>query len=626
MKLKGIIVSVIVLFFSIIGFFQLKSYGYFETPNSKIGSTTGNIYNGGNASEDKDYIYYSNYDANGELHKMNKKTKKITKICDDVARYINVLDGYVYYSNLKDGEKIYKIKINGEGREKLGNSSAEYIRVRGEYIYYSNVDDDNSLYKMSIYGKKNRKILNENVHLFNIVDDKIYYLKKDALYSASINGNFKKRIYKPNKLIDYVSLKEDIQIQGDSIYFSNKGNESKNKFLCKADMKNFKVERLTDENVKDINIYGEYIYYINEFDGDSLYAIKIDGSNRKKIKEGPISNINIVGDHIFCFKDVHNEIYKMNILNGEKQKISKSSPSSAYIHNNNIIYTTDIKKNKRRGNLNIIDVNGKREKMLSYVEDGWQKITSIDKQWIYFTENIEKEDKVTKKFFRAKLDGSKEQEIIKNLGDFNGKVKDDYLYTVENINNNGFTLFKQKIGTNKKEKIWENTDESLKRLYSGANITINELTKDWIYYSINYEIKDSKISSDLYRCKLNGETNELVSKDNITNLLEYDGSLYYSTLSEKGTLYRMNLDGDKKNKVLDGKIDNVYLLTIKDGWIYYKSGKDGNRLYKININGQDKQRIFNDRNIDFIGVEGDYIYYEYALKNGKQFIIKSNEI
>lgn len=623
MKLKTIIITAIVLFFSFIGLFQLKSYGYFENSNDKVGNTSGNIYNQGNSGEDANYIFFSNYDDNGKLYKMDKNTKKRTKLCDDIPKYINVSDEKIYYSNLSDGEKIYSISSNGTERNKIGEFSAEYVRVSGDYIYYSNVDDDNYLYKMKLNGTKNRKILSDYVHLFNIVDNKIYYVKNDSIFSISKNGNFKTRVYRTNKLVDAVSINDDAQFVGNEIYFSNKGYDNKDKFLCKADMSNFKIERLTDENVKDINVYGDYIYYINEFDGESLYTMKTDGSSRKKIKDGPISEINVVGDYIFFFKDIHNEIYSMNMETRSQKKLSNNNPSEAYVYNKNIVYTTDNIKDKRRGNLNVIYPNSNREKMLSYVEDGWQKIVGLENEWVYFIQNTEKEKNLLKKLHRVKIDGGKEEEIISDFQWTDVKVKGEYLYGV-NINaGNNFSLVKEKVGSHKEEEILSKIGNDLDPLRQEVNIKINVITDKWIYYSVMYNFKDSKITNELYRCQLTGKDNELISKEKITNLLEYKGNIFYST---NGNLYTMNLDGSQKNKILGEKSDNVYLLDIDNDWIYYKCGKDGNRIYKVKVNGKDKQRVFNNRSSSFIGVDKEYIYFQHDSKPGKQNIIKNNEI
>ena len=44
---------------------------------------------------------------------------------------------------------------------------------------------------------------------------------------------------------------------------------------------------------------GGWIYYQNYSDNNKLYAIRTDGSGRKKISDDIIVDINIVGDWIF---------------------------------------------------------------------------------------------------------------------------------------------------------------------------------------------------------------------------------------------------------------------------------------------------------------------------------------
>lgn len=69
------------------------------------------IYNGTTYSSD-----------NNKLYKMKTDGTNKTKVCDDVASYINVKSGWIYYFNESDmndiyyGGKLYKIKIDGTER------------------------------------------------------------------------------------------------------------------------------------------------------------------------------------------------------------------------------------------------------------------------------------------------------------------------------------------------------------------------------------------------------------------------------------------------------------------------------------------------------------------------------
>ncbi|MEW9123872.1 MAG: DUF5050 domain-containing protein [Thermotaleaceae bacterium] len=47
-------------------------------------------------------------------------------------------------------------------------------------------------------------------------------------------------------------------------------------------------------------IIGDWIFYQNASDGGRLYKIKTDGSQRTKITEDQIGNINVYGDVVFA--------------------------------------------------------------------------------------------------------------------------------------------------------------------------------------------------------------------------------------------------------------------------------------------------------------------------------------
>jgi hypothetical protein len=58
--------------------------------------------------------------------------------------------------------------------------------------------------------------------------------------------------------------------------------------------------KLCDDTATDINPSGNWVYYINETDGEKLYKIKTDGTGNTKVcNDGASFGINVAGDWIY---------------------------------------------------------------------------------------------------------------------------------------------------------------------------------------------------------------------------------------------------------------------------------------------------------------------------------------
>jgi hypothetical protein len=66
--------------------------------------------------------------------------------------------------------------------------------------------------------------------------------------------------------------------------------------------------RIIEDECHSINIEGEYIYYCNRDDRDSIYRIRTDGSDIVKLNDVASSGLNIADNIVFYtspFEDVY---------------------------------------------------------------------------------------------------------------------------------------------------------------------------------------------------------------------------------------------------------------------------------------------------------------------------------
>lgn len=99
---------------------------------------------------------------------------------------------------------------------------------------------------------------------------------------------------------------------------------------------------------------------------------------------------------------------------------------------------------------------------------------------------------------------------------------------------------------------------------------------------------------------------------------EYEGEVYFSNPNDKGSLYRMNMDGTEFEKLYD---DTSSYINIYNDYIYYKKFNTGDNedmlfsrtfygICRMGVNGS-KSEVIHQGMIDSMVLLGNYIYYKY---------------
>lgn len=313
-----------------------KLDNYFKPPtdnNFNNINGLGNLNNNGLTIQNGEWTYYSNSADGGGIYRSNGIVDE--KICNDNAKYLNILGDYIYYSNYSDGQKIYKIRKDGTGRRIVCTDQASYVAVSGEYIYYS---------YHSGTGVGNIKRVNRNANKsvgtaitsdeaeYLIVDkDVIYYVNKyqgNTIYSVHTDGTYRSKISKDSAKF--------ITLVGDKIYYVTDSGQLK--WISKNGGSFGTINVSNGSTGKDavisaINITddGKYMYYSDASDGNKIYRaplvdyLRISGD---KYSDDYTNFINIVGDKIYYTKG-------SSMLIANEPKISPNKDSygrSIYIY------------------------------------------------------------------------------------------------------------------------------------------------------------------------------------------------------------------------------------------------------------------------------------------------------
>lgn len=100
----------------------------------------GNIFNGGLAVQQGDWIYYLNDFDYRKIYRIRYIGNGRNSVNDDRSYYPNVVDNWIYYSNVDDDWKIYKICINGSRCSRFNSDSSFWLSAVGDWIYYNILD------------------------------------------------------------------------------------------------------------------------------------------------------------------------------------------------------------------------------------------------------------------------------------------------------------------------------------------------------------------------------------------------------------------------------------------------------------------------------------------------------
>ena len=232
----------------------------------KKGNTTGNLANEGLFAEDAEWIYFC-------------PTGRLYSPWDDT--FENALD------RAANEEYLYKIRKDGIGRTKLCNDKAKCINVVDEWVYYTNENDNSNIYKIRTDGTSRTKIDNEPSFAVNVVDSWIYYFCSSGIYKIRIDGTGRTKL-----TTDAPSYQSTMCVDNGWIYYTSYSVDDYSHYLYKIRIDGTGRTKLTTDNdISYIHVFDNWIYYKNYY---GISAIKIDGTNKREIMDDVYYAINIV--------------------------------------------------------------------------------------------------------------------------------------------------------------------------------------------------------------------------------------------------------------------------------------------------------------------------------------------
>ena len=344
-KVKKFIIPIIalsIILILIIIEFTTHCFSNLINSNAKVGNTIGNITNCGYSVESGNYIYYVAPGENMEKVNINKVEKgnsdsQTIYEGDYDIRSLNISNNKIYfislsYENLSENDsvnnKIYSINLDGSE---------------------STVINDN-------------EFANDFLDMY-VVGNKIYYVGTDYnVYSMDLKGG--------NRQLEVESHNGFLAINNKYIVYYKEKEGNENYVTCIKSLNKNDEREITNSRVNTPNIYGDYVYYINENTGVS--RINVNGGEPEVIHEGSVYNMNIYNGNIYYlnYKDEANEdytvcIFKISVDGGDAVNIKELAYYSSFINVvNGYIYLMDMNIEEGKSFISLVNVDDSSEIIL----------------------------------------------------------------------------------------------------------------------------------------------------------------------------------------------------------------------------------------------------------------------
>lgn len=291
-------------------------------PTIRYGNTVGNLANDGLVAQQGEWIYYSNELDDDKLYKIRTDGTQKQKICDDQARYLNVLDDWIYY--VKDYGTLFKIRIDGTKKIQISKEkeSVGDINVVGNWIYYVafNLSDEKyleSISKIRTNGTRRQQLYQTHeLHNLIVVGNWIYFQKWGNYYNIYKMKTDGTQVQALNQEVSF-----DINVVDDWIYYSEDVNEKSK--LCKMKTDGTQKQYLNQDGCDCLNVVGDWIYFVDPNDNRYLYKIRTDGTQKQLLSNDRSWGLNIADDWIYYSVDLEGShaYYKIRTDGTDKQLI-----------------------------------------------------------------------------------------------------------------------------------------------------------------------------------------------------------------------------------------------------------------------------------------------------------------
>lgn len=251
--------------------------------------------------------------------------------------------GSIYYLDLVGDvyagvrEKIFRLTPGETAPIPLADDEAWNLTISGKYLYYSNWSDNHRLYRINLDGTEKSKLNDEPVCQLTAAGDSLVYItwssrsaQDKAIYKLPLAGGLPQKLCNDNA--------ENLQVWGDWVYYLN---ASDGYTIYRIRLDGTERAKIGEDHVLFMAVADDIIYYSNYSDGQKLYSISIDGKNRVKLSDDKAGFINYASGYIYYTNaSANHALYRVTASGQHRQLVSDLGigPQPITIINNRLYY------------------------------------------------------------------------------------------------------------------------------------------------------------------------------------------------------------------------------------------------------------------------------------------------
>lgn len=284
-----------------------------DNPPFTVGNTSGNLNNGGLFCEKEGKIYFANVYDNGHLYSMNSDTTQVECIAEAPAKYINAAGKYLYFYQEKSGEgEAFGafVRNNGIYRKKIGSTKtptcldrtlSKTLALVDNNLYYEhyNTSEGITLYTVETDKGNRHQVCEYDINPACVIDGNIFFANEQENFYLSCFHPSNNQV---NVVIGDIKMYQPTY-DGNYIYFLN---VSEDYILCRYNIMDNTLTRLTSERIDCFNVLGGVIFYQRLGKDPALIRMTEDGSSVDVIAKGYYCNINMTSQYTF-FNDFEDQ-------------------------------------------------------------------------------------------------------------------------------------------------------------------------------------------------------------------------------------------------------------------------------------------------------------------------------
>lgn len=378
-------------------------------------------------------VYVGFNEAGNTLMLANLDDAKIKTLAQDVGELTLVVNDWVYFNKATDQDKLYRVKLDGSDEQKVNDLRVYSLNVNQDRLYYSDLNNNYRLSSSKLDGTDIKVISEDKVSDILFIHGWMYYLNHtDGGREYRLKGNQSEKIIAVSKVTplsadepefegvgntsgNLVSGGHFAQVQ-DALVFSGLSMEMPGMYRMENNSLESNVELISPDQGRSLNVWKEWLYYINESDNSSIYRMRSDGSETQLVLDQSVGNLMIKGNWMYFISHFDNQrIYRAKVDGSQLSAISQSQGLFSFgLDGDWLVFASGQGQTMVK-----VKLDGSEEQIVTSIPSTY---LLVYQGWIYYGD-----DNSRVALSKVRLDGTDNQKLITSMAS-HVHVYQDYIY------------------------------------------------------------------------------------------------------------------------------------------------------------------------------------------------------